>query len=75
MHTQLTADDEAEILALVKALPDIDHRVVSFARYSNGEVCVMTGELTGPRSGGGDNIWVEKVGGNWRVKRVTFWMA
>ncbi len=73
MLTELTEEDERQIVALVDSLPDVDKRIIGIARYSNGEVHVLTGELLGPRVGGGDSISVEKAAGRWRVKRVGIW--
>ena len=75
MYADIAEEDEHQILELVASLPDVDRRIVSITRYSNGEVHVMTGELLGDRIGGGDSISIEKVDNRWRVKRVGSWFA
>lgn len=74
---QLADADTTQIVAMIRNIPGIDHRIHEINVKRAHEVEVRTGKAYGPLAGGGNLAIVRKRWGKWRVigdPREAIWV-
>jgi len=72
--------EPGELIAALRVLDAAtevsDKRVTGFGRREDGRYLLFnTGEQLGGCMGGGENVLLEKVGGEWKVVEVSRWCS
>ena len=70
----ITARDVYEIRELIRATPDIDHRIVYLLSEDDGRIeVIMHGIFSGPMTAEGDDAVVKKLDGVWTIIEKGRW--
>jgi hypothetical protein len=75
--SSLTHTDVASIRSLVRAVPDIDHRIIDVQPIGKGKLEIRTGRIYHPEAGKGNGLIVVKRRGRWAIKAdsIIIWIA
>ena len=78
IHGQLADSDVAQIIAMTRRIPEIEHDIAWIEVKSADRIQVYTGHVYAPLAGGGNVIELRKRKGRWIVMgdpRTSVWNA
>jgi hypothetical protein len=78
IHGQLADSDVAQIIAVVRRVPQIEHQIVWIDAQNVNRIRVYTGRIFGPLAGGGNVVTLQKPMNKWTVignPSVSVWRA